>query len=86
MLKGTPRYIPVCGVIVAGLWLLASSLDHQELVARRQDACAAKGPGWTADPRSLACVKPIRPECEPPRHHKPTTPRQPTPENCYAPR
>lgn len=74
--------------IVGGLWVLASSLDHQGLVEDRRAACEARGPGWTVDASSLACIKPPQPACEPVRHHKPSNPSltAKSKESCNAPR
>lgn len=74
--------------IVGGLWVLASSLDYQDLVNSRRIACEAKGPGWTVEPKSMACIKPPRPECEPARRHTPSNPQATakSKESCNAPR
>lgn len=67
--------------VLAGAFLLASSLDYQDQLATATEYCRSRGMDFNQADGN--CQKRIRPECEPARHHKPTTTRT-IPEYCYA--
>ena len=67
--------------VLAGAFILASSLEYQDQLATATEYCRSRGMDFNQADGN--CQKRIRPECEPPRHHKPTISRQ-LPEYCNA--